>query len=63
LTIELDVAELDRVDVYVDDRPQRSEPVTGPHETVTVEGVTSGQQLRLEGFAGGELAAARRMVV
>ena len=63
LTIELDVAELDRVDVYVDDRPQRSHPVTGPHEAVTVEGVTSGQRLRLEGFAGGELAAARRMVV
>jgi hypothetical protein len=63
LTVELEVAELDRVDVYVDDRPQSSHSVTGTQETVTVDDVTSGQRLRLEGFAGEELVAARRMVV
>lgn len=63
LTIELDVAELDVVDVYVDDRPRCSHTLAGGSGTVTVEDVGAGQRLRLEGFAGGELVAARRMVV
>jgi hypothetical protein len=63
LSIVLDVAELDRVDVYIDDVPRLSHAVTGAHESVTCEGVATGQRVRLEGFAGGELVAARRMVL
>jgi hypothetical protein len=63
LTVTLQVANLDRADVYVDDRPQASVDLTGGTASVTVEGAAGAGSVRVEGFAGGELVAARTVAV
>jgi hypothetical protein len=62
LTLELEVDNLDRADVYVDDRPRGSVEVTGDAATV-VTGVTGARSARVEGFSNGELVAARRITL
>lgn len=59
LTVKLTVAEVDRVDVYLDGRPQRSIDIAGTAASVTIDGATVGQRLRLEGFAASSLVASR----
>jgi len=59
LRLELDVANVDRADVYVDDRPRTSVDVSAGHATVKVEGVPGAMSVRVEGFADGTLVAAR----
>ena len=59
LTVTLTVAEVDRVDVYLDGRPQRSSDISGTTASVTIDGATVGQRLRLEGFAASSLVASR----
>jgi C-terminal processing protease CtpA/Prc len=50
---------LDRVDVYLDDRPKASADVTQDDVTMTVPGIRAAHKIRVAGFAGGKLVAAR----
>jgi hypothetical protein len=61
LRLGLEVANVDRADVYVDDRPRGSVDVAGGHATVTVEGVAEAASVRVEGFSDGKLVAARTL--
>src|ERR687894_2452228 len=63
LTLEVDVSGADRLDVYVDDRPQASADATDGHRRITVDGVPGARVVRVEGFAAGELVAARTLRV
>ncbi len=58
LRINLDVANLDRADVFVDGRPRASVDLNGPNATVTVPGVPGATSVRVEGYFEGRLAAA-----
>jgi hypothetical protein len=62
LNVEIDVQNLDRVDVYLDDRPISSEDLTAAVSIDILE-VTPGQQLRADGYQSGHLVASRRMTV
>ncbi|GLZ28923.1 hypothetical protein Lesp02_11130 [Lentzea sp. NBRC 105346] len=57
-TVSLDTVNLDRVDLYVDDRPVATRDVADGVHALTVP---SGQKLRVEGFSGGKLVAARKV--
>jgi hypothetical protein len=59
LTLELTTGGLDRVDVYVDGRPQGSSDVTDGQTTLTVPEVAAGAVVQVQGFAAGALVAAR----
>ncbi len=63
LTLEVDVTGAHRLDVYVDDRPWASADTTDGHRTITVDGVPDARVVRVEGFAAGELVAARTLSV
>ncbi len=63
LTLGVDVSGADRLDVHVDDRPRASAAATDGHRTITVDGVPGAQVVRVEGFAAGELVAARTLRV
>ena len=63
LTVALEVDELDRVDLYLDDRPISSEDLTGPELSIDILEVTHGQLLRADGYQAGALVASRRMKV
>ncbi|WP_020385865.1 S41 family peptidase [Kribbella catacumbae] len=63
LTVELDVEGLDRVDLYVDDRPISSEDLTGAPLSIAITDVAPGQLLRADGYATGTLVASRRLHV
>lgn len=58
-TVSLDTVNLDRVDIYVDGRPATSLDVTDGAHTATL-GAT-GTEVRVEGFADGQLVAARKV--
>jgi hypothetical protein len=62
LTVAIDAQGIDRVDVYLDDRPISSEDLTGPLSIDILE-VTPGQLLRADGYESGELVASRRQSV
>ena len=60
LTLTLGVRGVDRVDVYVDGRPRGSSDVTdGSSNTLTFPGVSGATTVQVQGFAAGELVAAR----
>ncbi len=65
VAIEVRSSNLDRVDAYVDDRPIGSADVERGRCSLEVSRTKmgAGTVLRLEGFEGGSLAAARRLVV
>jgi hypothetical protein len=63
LTVELDVEGLDRVDLYLDDRPISSEDLTGEPISITITDVAPGQLLRADGYDTGNLVASRRVHV
>ena len=63
LTLEVDIAGADRLDVYVDGRPRSSTDVVDGHSTLTLDGLASATTARVEAFAAGELVAARRLEV
>jgi hypothetical protein len=63
LNVELDVDGLDRVDVYLDDRPISSEDLADAPITIDIVDVTAGQLLQTDGYSAGTLAASRRSVV
>lgn len=59
LTLEVDGAGLDRLDAYVDGRPRASADLGDGHQSITVAGVHGATTVHVEGYAGGELVAAR----
>jgi hypothetical protein len=59
LTLQVTTAGIERLDVYVDGRPRTSTDVTDGTSTVTVTGVAGAGVVRVEGYAAGELVAAR----
>lgn len=59
LTVRLEVAHLDRADVYVDGRPKASVDLSSATATVAVGRVPGAEALRVEGYEGGKLVAAR----
>jgi hypothetical protein len=59
LRVDLDVANLDRTDVFVDGRPRASVDLTGPNAAVTIPGLPDAASVRVEGYLKGELAAVR----
>ncbi|MEU4291026.1 S41 family peptidase [Kribbella sp. NPDC026596] len=63
LTVEIDVQGIDRVDIYLDDRPISSEDLTGVPLSIDILEVTPSQLLRADGFESGALVSSRRMKV
>lgn len=63
LTVGLDVDGIDRVDLYLDDRPVSSEDLGQGPIGIEVPKVTAGQLLRADGFSAGVLVASRRVHV
>jgi hypothetical protein len=61
LTLEVDVMGVDRLDVYVDDRPRASIDASDGHRTIEVDDVRGADQVRVEGFSAGALVAARTL--
>lgn len=61
LTVVVETTGIDRIDLYLDDRPAGSVDVVAGAATLPVAG-TVGQTLRADGFAEGELVASRRVV-
>ena len=59
LTLQLTTTGMDRVDVYVDGRPRGSGDVTDGATTLTFAGVGAATTVQVQGFASGELVAAR----
>lgn len=63
LTVALQVAGLDRADIFVDGRPRASIDLSGATATATIAGVPGATAVRVEAYAGGQLAAARTVPV
>lgn len=63
LSVTLDVEGLDRVDLYLDDRPISSEDLAGAPITIDIVDVSPGQLLRTDGYSANALTASRRTVV
>jgi hypothetical protein len=59
LTLDVATAGIDRLDVYVDGRPRTSADVGDGGHVLTVAGVAGADRVRVEGYAGGVLVAAR----
>ena len=59
LRVVLQASNVDRVDVHVDGRPRTSVDITQVTTTLELEGLGAASQVRVEGFSGGELVAAR----
>ena len=63
LMVELATEGVDRVDLYLDDRPVTTEDVTDDSLSVEIENAEAGQLLSAEGFLDDELVAARRLTI
>ncbi|WP_242001502.1 S41 family peptidase [Kribbella steppae] len=63
LTVTLNVEGIDRVDLYLDNRPISSEDLTGAPLSIDILEVTPGQSLRADGYKAGALVASRRRTV
>ncbi|WP_432948748.1 S41 family peptidase [Kribbella sp. CA-253562] len=63
LTVGLDVEGIDRVDLYLDDRPISSEDLAGVPIAIEILEVTPGQLLRADAYSAGQLVASRRVHV
>lgn len=59
LRLMLRTANVDRVDVYLDQRPRTSVDIPDGQAEVVVPGATAAQSVRVDGFAEGELVATR----
>src|SRR5215217_7161693 len=59
LTLQLTTGGIDRVDVYVDGRPRGSSDVSDGATTLTFAGVGAATTVQVQGFAAGDLVAAR----
>lgn len=64
LVVELDFENLDRADVYVDGRPRASVDLAGGSASISVAaGAAGAKVLKVDGFAAGELVAARTLAL
>ncbi|TWD83057.1 peptidase S41-like protein [Kribbella amoyensis] len=63
LTVGLSVTGINRVDLYLDDRPISSEDLTAAPLGIDILDVTAGQLLRADGYATDDLVASRRVRV
>jgi hypothetical protein len=63
LTVQLEVSNLDRADLYVDDRPRASVDLTGGTSSIELEDATGAESVRVEGFADSKLVAARTIAL
>jgi hypothetical protein len=63
LTVDLDTEGVDRVDLYLDDRPVTTEDVGDDPLSIEIEGAETGQLLSAEGFLNDDLVAARRLTI
>ncbi|HEX2413159.1 MAG TPA: S41 family peptidase [Solirubrobacteraceae bacterium] len=63
LRIDLTVANVERVDVYVDGRPRASVDTPAGDASVTLPAVGQAAVIRAEGFADGKLVAARTVAL
>ncbi|MFE1788783.1 S41 family peptidase [Streptomyces sp. NPDC059525] len=59
LRLTVKAVNVDRLDVYVDQRPRASVDLSDGQADVTVPGVATARSARVEGFAGGELVASQ----
>lgn len=62
LTVAIDAQSIDRVDIYLDERPISSEDLTGPL-SIDILDANAGALLRADGYASGVLVASRRVTV
>jgi hypothetical protein len=63
LRVDLTVSNVDRADIYVDGRPRASVDTPTSEASVTVSGDSQAAFVRAEGFADGQLVAARTVAV
>jgi len=63
LDVDLDVANVDRADFYLDDRPSCSIDITAATATATLPAAAAGQVLRVEAFQAGNLVASRMVTI
>ncbi|WP_237771144.1 S41 family peptidase [Kribbella sp. ALI-6-A] len=63
LRVGLEVEGIDRVDLYLDDRPISSEDLGGEPIAIEILEVTPGQLLRADAYSAGQLVASRRVHV
>jgi hypothetical protein len=63
LSLQLTVAGMDRLDVYVDGRPRGSHDVADGPRAISVADVGTAAVVQVQGFAAGELVAARTLAV
>ncbi len=63
LTVEVETAGIDRIDAYIDDRPQSSQDVTGELTTITITEASGAGRVRIDGFALGSLVASRTVAI
>jgi hypothetical protein len=59
LTVTLEVSNIDRADIYLDNRPRASVDLTGGTSSIDLEDAASAGSVRVEGFADSKLVAAR----
>jgi Peptidase family S41 len=63
LRLELEAANLDRADVYVDGRPRASVDLAGGTAAVSIQDAAGARSVRVEGLSEGELVAARTVAL
>jgi hypothetical protein len=63
LTVQLEVSNLDRADIYVDDRPRASVDLAAGTSTISIEDAADAGSVRVEGFSDGKLVAARTVAL
>jgi hypothetical protein len=63
LTVQLQVSNLDRADIYVDGRPRGSMNISSASASFAVTGVPGASTVRVEGYSVGVLVAARTVAV
>jgi hypothetical protein len=59
LTVHLEVSNIDRADLYLDDRPRASIDLAGGTSSIDLEDAAGAGTVRVEGFADSKLVAAR----
>ena len=63
LTVKLEVRNLDRADVFLDDRPWASVDLAEGSSSISLKDAAAAGTVRIEGFSDGKLVAARTIVL
>jgi len=61
--VQLEVSNIDRADVYVDNRPRASVDLAGGTSSIDLEDAAGAGSVRVEGFSDSKLVAARTIVL